>query len=109
MELDHIETTSKASKGNNYLLPVVAIIVVLGVRLYFIKHFRGMSDSKPVVDTNYSPYVDFAENFVIAFNNISYVNQDQQRAAFADMMSSDLLTSYQNNFYDPQFLKMVTR
>ena len=108
MELDQIETTTKASKGNNFVLPLVIVIVLCGAAYFFVKVFRGFSQPTQKVDTNYAPYVDYAENFVIAFNNISYVNMDQQRTALAGMMDSDLRTSYQNTFYDPQFLKMIS-
>jgi hypothetical protein len=108
MELDEIEQTAKPAKGNHYILPIATLAIILGAGYFFLKDFQFFPHSNPAKpDNNYAPYVDFAENFVIAFNNISYVNQDQQRAALADMMTSDLLTSYQNSFYDPAFLKMI--
>ena len=109
MELDQIEiTTTTKPKKKSYVFPIVTAIVIVGAGYIFVKNFHALfHNNQPKADTNYAPYVDFAENFVIAFNNISYVNQDQQRAALADMMTSDLLTSYQNNFYDPAFLKMI--
>lgn len=110
MELPEIETTTQKTKGKTFVLPAVALIAILGASYLIFKGIHALSYSSPKTqtDTNFASYVDFAENFVIAFNNISYVNQDQQRAALSDMMQSDLLTSYQNSFYDPQFLKMIS-
>jgi hypothetical protein len=109
MELEDIQTTGRKSKGFSLFWPSVILIVLLGSGYFLFKTFHALNLSSPKAqtDTNFASYVDFAENFTIAFNNISYVNQDQQRAALADMMQSDLLTSYQNSFYDPQFLKMI--
>lgn len=109
MEIDEVVTSNKPTTKNfNFTVWTVTILVTLGAGWFFFKNFHTFFPAPtPKTDTSYAPYVDFAENFVVAFNNISYVNQDQQRASLADMMTSDLLTSYQNNFYDPAFLKMI--
>jgi len=110
MELPEVNPSGSKPAGKRWLWPVISVLVLVvgGLFLFKTLHNISFSSSKPQADINYSPYVDFAENFVVAFNNISYENQDQQRAVLAEMMQSDLLTSYQNAFYDQQFLKMIS-
>ena len=75
MELDQIETPSKPLKKKNYSLGIILLISLAGLVYYFSDDLLNSIKPKPPMDTNFGPYVDFAENFVIAFNNISYVNQ----------------------------------
>jgi hypothetical protein len=108
MELPEVNTTSAKSTGNSYVLPLVAVIVLAGAGYFLARNFHSFIGApKAQADTNYSPYVDFAENFVIAFNNISYANMDQQRKVLVDMMDGELLTSYKDAFSDPAFVNTV--
>lgn len=108
-------TPPQTSSNNKILIPLVIIILLAGSTWFLMKVLGGklpstsskQSSSGADMDSSLIDYVDFAENLAIALNNISYMNQNEQRADLAGYLSDDLLTSYHKYFYDPDFQRLV--
>lgn len=108
MELPEIGENSSSS-SNKYVLPAVVIIVLVGAGIFLFKTFyKGLglpsltsqAATQPAPNSEYGPYIDFAENFIFAFDNMPAVFQQENKTAISSMMSSEFLTDYQKKFGD---------
>lgn len=108
IELPSIERTKSGS--NKYLIPVVLLVIFGGAGYYFFTNFRSLlpsSTQRTAATGTEAEYTDFAERVTIAINNINFANQSQQRQDVAGLLSDDLVTSYQNYFYAPDFQRLI--
>jgi|GEM_PF-3898989 len=110
IELPNIERTKAGN--NKYFIPVILLVIFGGAGYFFYTNFGSLllptaSTQKAPATGTEAEYADFGERVTIALNNINYANQSQQRQDVAGLLSDDLVTSYQNYFYAPDFQRLI--